>query len=158
MTEGFVWALIGAALASFLPGIGSALGVSGVSRAVTGIVTEDPTNYNKFTPLQLLPASQALYGLLCSFFIFLKVGLINTPMALTEITKEHGLAFFALSLPIAVVGLISAILQGKVCASGVLMVAKRPDMGGKAITMATYVELFALFALIISFLGIMSVA
>jgi V/A-type H+-transporting ATPase subunit K len=58
------------------------------------------------------------------------------------------------SLPIAVVGLVSAIIQGKVAAAGVNLVSKRPAELVKAITSAALVETYAIFALLISILPI----
>ena len=56
------------------------------------------------------------------------------------------------SLPIAIGGLISAIAQGKVAASGISMIAKKPEEQGKAMLMTVMVETYAVLALLISFL------
>jgi V/A-type H+-transporting ATPase subunit K len=61
----------------------------------------------------------------------------------------QGLAVFAGCLPVGVSGLISAIHQGNVCASGIVMAAKRPEMAFKAgAVYAAMVELYALFGLL----------
>ena len=56
------------------------------------------------------------------------------------------------ALPIAVVGLLSAIAQAKVAISGINMIAKKPDESGKAMLMTVMVETYAVLALLISFL------
>lgn len=59
---GIVFALIGAALATFLAGTGSAIGVGKAGVAAAGVLTEDPSKYGKVLILQLLPATQGIYG------------------------------------------------------------------------------------------------
>ena len=61
---GIVLALLGAALASFMAGIGSAIGVGMAGEAAAGVVTEDPGKFGKVLLLQLLPGTQGIYGLL----------------------------------------------------------------------------------------------
>ena len=53
-------------------------------------------------------------------------------------------------MPIAINGLISAIFQGKVATSGIMMTAKQPEASGKGITMAVLVETYAILSLIVS--------
>ena len=50
----------------------------------------------------------------------------------------------------AINGLISAIFQGKVATSGIMMTAKQPEASGKGITMAVLVETYAILSLIVS--------
>jgi V/A-type H+-transporting ATPase subunit K len=61
---------------------------------------------------------------------------------------------FAAGLPAGIVGLVSAIYQGKVSASGIQLIAKQPESVGSAITLALMVEMFAILALIVSILMI----
>ena len=65
--------------------------------------------------------------------------------------------YFAACMPIALVGYVSAIAQGKAAAAGVGIIAKRPDQSGKAITFAAMVETYAVLALLISILAIFSI-
>ena len=64
---GIVLALLGAALAALMAGIGSAIGVGMAGEAAAGVVTEDPQKFGKFLILQLLPGTQGIYGLLIAF-------------------------------------------------------------------------------------------
>ena len=58
------------------------------------------------------------------------------------------LAIFAACLPIAFAGMFSAIHQGKTCAAGILMTAKRPEMAVKAgVLYAAMVEVYAVLGL-----------
>ena len=70
----------------------------------------------------------------------------------SAISATNGFALLMASLPIAIGGLISAIAQGKVAASGINMIAKKPEEQGKAMLMTVMVETYAVLALLISFL------
>ena len=129
---GFVFAALGAALAAGLAGSGSALGV--------GIAGQ----------LQLLPGTQGIYGLLIAFVIASKAGLLGASGVAVQATQ--GLQLLMASLPIAIGGLVSGIAQGKVAASGICLVAKKPEEQGKAMLMTVMVETYAVLSLLISFL------
>ena len=156
MTNGLVLALIGAALAALLAGIGSAKGVSLVGEAASGVVSVDPSKFSKVLLLELLPGTQGLYGLIAAMFILIKTNVLSGNAA--ELTVQQGLGFLAASLPIAVVGLISGIMQGRTAAAGVSITAKKPDHNGKAIIMAAMVETYAILALLISVLMILNIS
>ena len=151
MSLGLVFAMLGAALAAGLSGVGSAIGV--VGRSAAGVTAEDPDKFSKLLVLQLLPGTQGIYGLLIAFMVFLKIGVFNGA-GMTDISWQGGLTILFACLPMAIVGLLSALHQAKVAVSGVALVAKRPEESGKAITMAIMVETYAVLALLISFLGV----
>ena len=152
MTTGLVWALFGAAIAVVLSGIGSAIGVGRAGQASAGLLSKDPTKFGSVLLLQLLPATQGLYGFVIGFMVFIRTGLMGTAL---KLTTASGLAYFALCLPIALVGLGSAIMQSAVAVGGINLVGKQDKQMGHAMTMAVLVEIFAIFAFIISFLGVM---
>ena len=52
---GIVFALLGAALATALAGIGSIKGVGMASEASMGVLSEDPSKFGKMLVLELLP-------------------------------------------------------------------------------------------------------
>lgn len=151
MSLGTFLAILGAALAAGLAGIGSAVGVGMAGQAAAGVTAEDPTKFSKCLVLQLLPGTQGIYGLLIAFLVFLKINLFGGMLALT---MESGLSLFAGCMPIAIVGLISAIAQAKVAISGIATVAKRPDESGKAIILTVMVETYAVLSLLTSFLAV----
>ena len=149
---GIVFALAGAALASILAGIGSAVGVGKAGQAAAGVVTEDPGKFSKVLILQLLPGTQGIYGLLVAFITLSKIGVLGGGIA--ALTLTQGLLIFAACLPIAVVGLLSAISQGKAAVAGIMMVAKKPDQMSKGMIFAAMVETYAILALLVSILAI----
>ena len=95
MTNGLVLAIIGAALAALLAGIGSAKGVSLVGEAASGVVSVDPSKFSKVLVLELLPGTQGLYGLIAAMFILLRTGVLGGGAA--ELTVQQGLGFLAAS-------------------------------------------------------------
>lgn len=148
---GLVLALAGAFLATTLAGIGSAKGVGMVGEAAAGVVSEDPNKFGQVLLLQVLPGTQGLYGLLIGFLVLLKVGVVGGS-GLADVSLAQGINILISCLPIAIVGLISAILQGRAAVAGVHIVAKRPDQVSKGMTFAAMVETYAVLALLISFL------
>ena len=155
MSFGVVLALIGAVLAALMAGIGSAIGVGMVGEAAAGVVTEDPQKFSKVLILQLLPGTQGIYGLLIAFITLSQIGLLGGNIK--ELTVNQGLLYLIACLPMAVVGLWSAIRQARAAVAGVGIVAKRPDQMGKAIIFAAMVETYAILALLISILAIFGI-
>jgi V/A-type H+-transporting ATPase subunit K len=147
--SGIVLALLGAALAVGLAGIGSAIGVGIVGQSAAGVVTEDPDKFGQTLLLQALPGTQGIYGLLTGFIIMQRVGVIGGGLML-DLGMDKGLAVFMAALPIALVGFLSAIAQGRAAAAGVGVIAKRPEELGKAIIYAVMVETYAVLALLAS--------
>ena len=153
---GLFLAILGAALAAGFSGVGSARGVGLVGEAGAGLLSEDSSMFTKVLVLQILPGTQGLYGFLIAIIVFTKTGLLaGSPVAMTW---QQGVAMLAACLPIAVVGYFSAIYQGRVSASGVSLIAKKPTELIKGMTMAALVEFYAVLALLISFLAVNNIA
>ena len=146
-------ALLGAALATLLAGIGSAKGVNMVAKATAGLISEDPNKFGKAFLLQALPMTQGIYGLVTSFMIIFKMGLLGG--GATPLTVSQGAYYLVASLPIAFGGLFSAIKQGEVATAGISVLAKRPEATGKSIISASLVETYAIFAVLVSLLLIL---
>ena len=153
--SGLFFALLGAAVATLMAGIGSAIGVGKAGVAASGVLAEEPSLFGKVLIFQLLPATQGIYGLLVGILILSNVGLIGS---VKEVTWIQGLLYFAAALPIAFCGLYSAIYQSKCAVAGIGTVAKKPDQFGKAILMPAMVETYAILALLISMLAIIGIS
>ena len=152
---GTVYALLGAAVAVFLAGAGSAYGVGVAGQAAAGVVSEQPEQFAKVLILELLPGTQGIYGLLVGFITLSKVGLLGG--GAVEVTVPMGLLILAACLPIGIVGLISGKEQGKTAAASIGSVAKRPEQFGKAMLFPAMVETYAILALLISILSVSSI-
>lgn len=141
---GLVLAVLGAALAVIMAGIGSAKGVGMAGEAAAGIVIEEPEKFGKSLVLQLLPGTQGLYGFV--------IGLLIVPRLSVDITMAEGLYVFMACLPIAFVGLFSAIAQSKVAIAGLNILAKNEPQQTKGIIYSVMVETYAILAFVISFI------
>ena len=155
MELGQILALAGAACAALVSGIGSAKSVGMAGEASAGVVSENPEVFGKCLVLQLLPGTQGIYGFLIAFIVLLKTNFLG---GMVPLTTTQGLLIFVGCMPVAIVGLISAIYQGRVASSAINMVAVRPELSGRGITMAVMVETYAVFALLTSFLMVFFVA
>ncbi len=147
-------ALLGAALAVALAGSGSAKGVMTVGSAASGLIAEDPSQFGRALVLQAIPGSQGIYGLITGFMVINNMNILGGNAV--TLTPEQGMYYLVACLPIAIVGYLSAIHQGKVAAAGIGLIAKRPEESGKAIISAVLVETYAIFAVLVSLLLILN--
>lgn len=152
MGMGHFYALLGAAVAVLFACVGSAIGVGRTGQAASALMSKDPSKWGDVLIVQLLPSSQGLYGFVVAFIAFMKVGLLG---GLQPFTVEQGLTILVLCFPVGLVGMVSAVIQGNVICSGIQLMAKQDNQKGHVITMAVFVELFAIFAFLISLLGIL---
>ena len=145
-------ALLGSAMAAFMAGIGSAVGIGIAGRSATGVLSEKPERYGQLFLQVVLPGTQGFYGFVIAFFAMGKI------QEFSNLDLTNALAIFAGCLPIAFVGLLSAIHQGKTCAAGILMTAKRPEMAVKAgVLYAAMVEVYAVLGFLISLLILLAI-
>lgn len=150
LTNGVVWAVIGAVLAVLLAGIASARGVGMVGEAAAALTTEEPDKFGKAILLQALPGTQGIYGLIVAFMILLKVGLIGG--GAPDVSFSDGIVLFLSALPIAFGGYFSAMYQARVAVRGISMIAKRPEELSKGIVFSAMVETYAVLSLLVSLL------
>ena len=149
MDMGLALAVLGAALAALLAGIGSAIGIGIAGRTASGVLSEDPDRYGQLFILVVLPGTQGFYGFLGAFMVMLKLNLFGDAIQAVTVTQGWQLLFSC--LPVGMAGFLSAIHQGKVCASGALMAAKRPELAFKAgVVYAVMVETYAVLGLLVT--------
>ncbi|MCI5839408.1 MAG: V-type ATP synthase subunit K [Peptoniphilaceae bacterium] len=139
---------IGVALAVFLAGRGSAIGVGMAGEAAAGLTVEEPEKFGKSLVLQLLPGTQGLYGFVIGLFMFFKIGGMDF---------GQGLYAIVAALPVGLVGYWSAIAQAKVAIGGINILAKNEGQFAKGIIYAVMVELYAILAFAISFLMVSNI-
>jgi V/A-type H+-transporting ATPase subunit K len=141
---GFIFGALGIALAVGMSGIGSAKGVGLAGEAISGLLTEQPEKFGKALVLQLLPGTQGLYGFVIGFLV---LGKLDTAM-----TFQQGLYLCFACLPTAIAGLFSGVAQGRVSASAIQILAKKPEHNTKGIILAAMVETYAIIGFVTSFL------
>ena len=144
MEWGYVIGLLGVALCVLLCGIGSAIGLKKTGQAAAGILSEDPKKFSKALVLVVLPATQGIYG-----FVF---GIISMSSLSIGMPVYEGFQVLLAALPLTIIGLFSAILQGATAASCIHAVAKKESLSGKLILFPAMVETYAILALVISLL------
>lgn len=132
------------AIATFLSGIGSARGVGIAGETAAALVKDQPEKFAQALILQLLPGTQGLYGFVIGILIWINVS--------PETTLNTGLIYLMASLPVGIVGWISARYQGQVAASGMQILAKRPENYTYGIIYAVMVETYAILGFVMSLL------
>ncbi len=136
-------AALGAGIAAIMAGVGSIIGIGYPGRAAAGVLSEDPSKFGSLFLLVVLPGTQGFYGFVAAFLIIGNIANVTT--------SAQGLQLLVAALPIAFTGLLSGIHQGKVCAAGVNLVAKRPKEAMKGVIFAAMVETYAVLGLLITF-------
>lgn len=141
---GAFFAGLGVFLAVALCGISSARGLGLVGQSAAALLKEEPEKFAQALILQLMPASQGLYGFVIGFLILTN---ITSDMALST-----GVGYLIASLPIAVVGYFTAGNQADVAVSSMGILAKRPEENSRGIILCSMVEMYAILAFVISFI------
>jgi len=142
---GLTMALLGVVVAALPAGIGSAMGIRLVASVASGVLAEDPKKFGSLFILVALPGTQGFYGFLGGFLAMMKLGVLGS---LVPITFWQGIQMFAACLPVGVAGFVTAIWQGKVCAAGAELVAKRATEGTKGVIFGALVETYAVLGLL----------
>jgi len=145
-----VLVILGGTLAVVLGGTGSVIGVGIAGRAASAVITEEPEKFGKALVLTALSGTQGIYGFLVGIMVFQKIGILTGDLQTLSPGVGWQLGFACLAA--AIVCFFSAIHQGKVCAAGMQVLAKRPSEVGKSIILAAMVETYAVLGLLVSVL------
>lgn len=137
---GNVLALIGLGLMVGLSGAGSAWGLALGGSSVLGMIKKKPEAFGTGMVLAGLPATQGLYGFV-AFIIY--SGSITDDLSLTR-----GAVVLGAGLAIGIAAMLSAIFQGKVCASGITTMGSGHSVFGNTMILAAFPEFYAILALV----------
>ena len=148
---GIIFAVLAAALATLLSGIGSAKGVGMAGEATAALTVDQPEKFGKALVLQLLPGTQGLYGFVIGFFIMNRI-------TGGDLSFQQGLYYLMAALPVGIVGLASAKAQAKVAIGGINILSKNEDQFVKGIVFSVMVELYAILGFVISLLLVLRAA
>ncbi len=135
-------AYLGVGLMIALSGIGSAYGVSIAGNAAIGAMKKDESKFGNFLVLTALPGTQGLYGF-AGYFMFQNIFGVLTP----DITSIQAAAVLGGGLAMGLVGLLSSIRQGQVCANGIAAIGQGHNVFGNTLILAVFPELYAIIAL-----------
>jgi len=142
---GLAIALFGCVAAAVMAGIGSAMGIRLVATVASGVLAEDPKKFGSLFILVALPGTQGFYGFLGAFLAMMKLGVLGQ---LVPITFWQGVQMLLACLPVGIAGLVTAMWQGRVCAAGAELVAKRASEGTKGVIFGALVETYAVLGLL----------
>lgn len=142
--EAIVFAYLGIGIMIALTGIGSAFGCTIAGNASLGAMKKNESAFGSYLTLSALPGSQGLYGFIGYFML---QGLLKA-----DISWLQAGAVFGAGLGLGVVGLLSAIRQGQVCANGISSIGAGQDVFGKSLILAVFPELYAILALVAAIL------
>ena len=122
---GLVFAALGMATATICGGIGSTIGVGMTSQAAAGLISEQPEKFGQALILELLSATQGLYGFVISFMIYLQIT--------GDISFQKGLFLFVAALPISITAIANGVWQGRGASAAMQILAKKPEHTTKGI-------------------------
>ena len=151
---GLAIGFLGAGIACALCCAGSARGCGVAGEAGTALLCEDPSAFGKVMILQVIPGTQGLYGLVIWFFAILQMGVFSGTAV--GMSVADGLRVAAACLPMATGAAISAPAQGRVAATAINLMAKRPNDWAKGIILCITVEFYAILSLLASFLMLLN--
>lgn len=125
MDTNLLLAYLGVGLMIALSGIGSAYGVTISGNAAIGALKKNESAFGNFLVLTALPGTQGLYGF-AGYFMFQNIFGVLTP----QITAIQAAAVFGGGLAMGLVGLLSSIRQGQVCANGIAAIGQGHNVFG----------------------------
>ncbi|MCF7846632.1 MAG: V-type ATP synthase subunit K [Candidatus Gracilibacteria bacterium] len=145
---GLIFSILGALFAVVLGGMGSSIGIKLAGQKAAGVLAEKPSMFGSLVTMVVLPGSQGIYGLLIAILILNQIGALGGEIV--ELTMSNGLSFLVAGLIIGLLGLTSAMFQGRVVAAAIGGLARDESIFGGAITMSVLIETYAIFGLLIS--------
>ena len=140
--DGQALALLGLALCVILCGAGSSVALWKTGTAAAGVLAEDGKKFAKVLVLAVLPATQGIYGFV--------LAIIASSQIVAGMTIAAGWGILAATLPLTIVGFVSAYFQGRTSVAGIMAIAKNESISGKLILFPAMVETYAILALVIS--------
>ncbi|MBQ9439403.1 MAG: ATPase [Paludibacteraceae bacterium] len=141
MLTNLILAYLGVALMVGLCGIGSAWGLTICGNSVVGSLKKRPEAMGTYILLSALPSTQGIYGF---------VGYFMVQQYLTaDITAIQAAAIFGVGIALGIVGLVSAVRQGQVCANGIAATGAGHNVTAGTMIMAAFPEFYAILALLV---------
>jgi V/A-type H+-transporting ATPase subunit K len=137
-------AYIGVAMMVGLAGLGSVYGITVCGNAAIGAIKKNPGAFGSYLILAALPSTQGLYGFVGFFILRDKL--------IADISVLNAAAIFGAGLALGVVGLLSAIRQGEICANGIAAIGSGYKVMVQTMLFAAFTEFYAIIALLFVFL------
>jgi V/A-type H+/Na+-transporting ATPase subunit K len=144
ITAAMVIAGIGLGFMVGLSGSGSAMGCVIAGSSVIGAIKKKPETFGMNLVLQALPGTQGLYG----FVGFIVYSAFVKP----DMSMHTAVFVLASGIALGAANLMSAIYQGKVCASGISAIGSGYNVFGNTLILAAFPEFYAILSLVASIL------
>ena len=141
--------ILGCAIAISIAGVSSAIGLALAGSSAIAVTAEKPDLFGKCLVLQVLPMTQAVYGLLTAILLMMGAGLLGGGDM--TIISLQGMGAVWIGLAVGVTG-ISAINQGMVASSSISAVGRNPDVAARGIIFTVMPETIAIFGLLVGIL------
>ena len=148
--EAVALVIFGASAAVAMAGIGSAMGIARSASVGLGAMQEDAGLFLPSLVLSALPGTQGVYGFIIGFLALKWSGVFGGDTSV--LTINAGWNYFFAAMPVAFAGMVSAVFQGKVCASGIQLAAREPSQWTRGMIMAVFVEFYAILGFLASIL------
>ena len=143
--------IIGCALAMGIAGIGSALGLMLAGTSAVAVTGEKPELFGKCLVFQVLPMTQAVYGLLTAILLMMGAGILGAPNATLLGNPMIGISAIGIGLVVGLTG-ISAANQGMVASASISATARNPDVAARGSIYTVMPETIAIFGLLVGIL------
>jgi V/A-type H+-transporting ATPase subunit K len=142
--------IIGCALAMGIAGVGSAIGLMLAGSAAVAVTGEKPELFGRCLVFQVLPMTQAVYGLLTAILLMMGAGLLGGTG--TDLSNPMlGVSAIGIGLVVGLTG-ISAANQGQVASSSIAATARNPEVAARGIIYTVMPETIAIFGLLVGIL------
>ena len=143
--------IIGCALAMGIAGVGSAMGLMLAGSSAVAVTAEKPELFGKCLIFQVLPMTQAVYGLLTAILLMMGAGLLGGGGGADLSNPMLGLSAIGIGLVVGLTGL-SAANQGQVASSSIAATARNPNVAARGIIYTVMPETIAIFGLLVGIL------
>ena len=119
-----------------LGAIGSIIGCAKAGQAACGAMLETESGHGRYVGVSAMPSSQTIYGIV----VMLSLN--------RNVTPEAAPGLFGIGVLAGLALMMSAIYQGKCCASSINVSKSKTEIFGLSIAPAAVVEGFAVFAFV----------
>jgi V/A-type H+-transporting ATPase subunit K len=143
--------VIGCALAMGIAGIGSALGLMLAGTSAVAVTGEKPELFGRCLVFQVLPMTQAVYGLLTAILLMMGAGLLGGASKAPLSNPMIGISAIGIGLVVGLTG-ISAANQGQVASASISATARNPEVAARGIIYTVMPETIAIFGLLVGIL------
>ncbi len=129
-----------------LGAIGSMIGCAIPGQTAIGAMLDVDSGYGRFVGISAMPSSQTIYGIVVMFT--LQNAATDSQSGQLALNAQNAGGIFAIGVLSGLALLVSAIYQGRCCASAINASKSKPAIFGLSIAPAAIVEGFAVFAFV----------